>query len=365
MKLCNIIVEGKPHVAVVRPADGVLVDAAAVGFACSIDDVYAGAGLAELQKIAADAGLPAVEDPVYGSVRNHVDKVICVALNYMQHSINTGWKVPDYPQFFNKYADCVVPCGASIELPPYEDSYDYEAEIVAIVGKDSWQVPLEEAKDHIFGYTCGNDLSCRGVQKRTPQWMLGKNFPGFAPAGPFVVTADEFDPDEPHAINDSNVDKAIEEYDRLADFVLERRKEGRPFNFFHFYVDMDSSPCLAKRALGCGAGVEYVAVAPNGDIYPCHQFVGDNDFLLGNVLKTDEEGNVPLNNEIRQRFASCNIFTKEKCSHCWAKYYCSGGCAANAHKLNGSITEPPEVSCKLLKKRTEIAIGMATVKDSD
>ncbi len=172
-------------------------------------------------------------------------------------------------------------------------------------------------------------------------------------------------PNEPHAINDSNVDKAIEEYDRLADFVLERRKEGRPFNFFHFYVDMDSSPCLAKRALGCGAGVEYVAVAPNGDIYPCHQFVGDNDFLLGNVLKTDEEGNVLLNNEIRQRFASCNIFTKEKCSHCWAKYYCSGGCAANAHKLNGSITEPPEVSCKLLKKRTEIAIGMATVKDSD
>ncbi len=172
-------------------------------------------------------------------------------------------------------------------------------------------------------------------------------------------------PNEPHAINDSNVDKAIEEYDRLADFVLERRKEGRPFNFFHFYVDMDSSPCLAKRALGCGAGVEYVAVAPNGDIYPCHQFVGDNDFLLGNVLKTDEEGNVLLNNEIRQRFASCNIFTKEKCSHCWAKYYCSGGCAANAHKLNGSITEPPEVSCKLLKKRTEIAIGMATVKESD
>ena len=167
-------------------------------------------------------------------------------------------------------------------------------------------------------------------------------------------------PDEPHAINDTNVDRAIEEYDRLADYVIECREEGRPFNFFHFYVDLNSSPCLAKRALGCGAGVEYVAVAPNGDIYPCHQFVGDNDFLLGNVLRTDEEGNVPLNDEIRDRFASCNIFTKEKCSHCWAKYYCSGGCAANAHKLNGSITEPPEISCKLLKKRTEIAIGMAT-----
>ncbi len=171
-------------------------------------------------------------------------------------------------------------------------------------------------------------------------------------------------PDEPHAINEDNVGKALEEYDRLADYVIESRKEGRPFNFFHFYVDMNSSPCLAKRALGCGAGVEYVAVAPNGDIYPCHQFVGDSRFLLGNVLVKDEEGNVPLESGIRNEFASCNIFTKEKCSNCWAKYYCSGGCAANAYKLNGSITEPPEISCKLLKKRTEIAIGMATVKDA-
>lgn len=171
-------------------------------------------------------------------------------------------------------------------------------------------------------------------------------------------------PDEPHAINEDNVGKALEEYDRLADYVIESCKEGRPFNFFHFYVDMNSSPCLAKRALGCGAGVEYVAVAPNGDIYPCHQFVGDSRFLLGNVLVKDEEGNVPLESGIRNEFASCNIFTKEKCSNCWAKYYCSGGCAANAYKLNGSITEPPEISCKLLKKRTEIAIGMATVKDA-
>lgn len=171
-------------------------------------------------------------------------------------------------------------------------------------------------------------------------------------------------PDEPHAINEDNVGKALEEYDRLADYVIESRKEGRPFNFFHFYVDMNSSPCLAKRALGCGAGVEYVAVAPNGDIYPCHQFVGDSRFLLGNVLVKDEEGNVPLESGIRNEFASCNIFTKEKCSNCWAKYYCSGGCAANAYKLNGLITEPPEISCKLLKKRTEIAIGMATVKDA-
>ena len=97
--------------------------------------------------------------------------------------------------------------------------------------------------------------------------------------------------------------------------------------------------------------------------HPAGAFVGDGEFLLGNVLVHDEEGNFPLRDDIRERFAACNIFTKEKCSHCWAKYYCSGGCAANAHKLNGSITEPPEVSCKLLKKRTEIAIGMATVKE--
>ncbi len=198
MKLSNIIVNGAPHVAVW--AGEKLVDAAAAGFKYSIDEVYGGAGLEELRAIAADAALPAVEAPVWGNVKNHIDKVICVAMNYQQHAINTGWKVPDYPQFFNKYADCVVPCGAFVELPPYEDTYDYEAEIVIVIGKDTWQVPIEEAKDHIFGYTCGNDLSCRGVQKRTPQWMLGKNFPGFAPAGPVVVTADEFDPDEPHSI---------------------------------------------------------------------------------------------------------------------------------------------------------------------
>ena len=170
-------------------------------------------------------------------------------------------------------------------------------------------------------------------------------------------------PEDPHSINEANVDRALAEYDTLADYVLERKREGKPFNFFHFHVDMDNAPCLAKRALGCGAGVEYVAVAPNGDIYPCHQFVGDAKFLLGNVLKADDNGNVPLNDGIRREFASCNIFTKEKCSNCWAKYYCSGGCAANAYKLNGAITEPCDISCRLLKKRTEIAIGMATKKE--
>ncbi len=171
--------------------------------------------------------------------------------------------------------------------------------------------------------------------------------------------------DDPNAVTYDNIGRAIAEYDRLADFITVKRRKGEFVNFFHFYVDLDHSPCLAKRTLGCGAGVEYVAVAPNGDIYPCHQFVGNPKFLLGNVNKKDELGNVMLNEDIRERFAKCNVFTKPKCASCWAKYYCSGGCAANAEKLNGSIAEPVDVSCRLLKKRTEIAIGMAVEREKD
>lgn len=166
-------------------------------------------------------------------------------------------------------------------------------------------------------------------------------------------------PDEPFAINDDNVDKAIAEYDKLLEYVIERDRMGKPFNFFHFMIDLDDSPCLVKRTLGCGVGVEYVAVAPNGDIYPCHQFVGDENFRLGNVY----EGK--LNDEIRQKYLECNIFTKDRCRNCWAKYYCCGGCAANGYNLNGDIKQPPEVSCKLLRKRTELAVGHALFKEEE
>ncbi len=166
-------------------------------------------------------------------------------------------------------------------------------------------------------------------------------------------------PDDPLSINESNIGEALAEYDRLCDFVLQRRSEGRPFNFFHFAIDLKNAPCLGKRALGCGAGVEYVAVAPNGDIYPCHQFVGDSAFLMGNVLRDNA-----VSEDIRNGFLSCNIFTKGKCVNCWARYFCSGGCAANAHKLNGSIMNPPDISCTLLKKRTELAIGMKLLGDA-
>lgn len=267
------------HVAVERPSDGAIVDATAAGFALTTDEVYAGAGLEELRAIAADASLPAVEAPVFANIVNRVDKVICVALNYMQHSINTGWKVPDYPQFFNKYADCVVPCGASVELPPYEDTYDYEAEIVVVVGKDSWQVPIEEAKDHIFGYTCGNDLSCRGVQKRTPQWMLGKNFPGFAPAGPFVVTADEFDPDMPHRIR-SYVNGELRQDGVSTDMIF---KAAFLLSYASKYVHFRPGDMIFT---GTPAGVAMEDAAPKW-------------LKPGDVVDIDIEGLGKLNNTMR------------------------------------------------------------------
>lgn len=156
----------------------------------------------------------------------------------------------------------------------------------------------------------------------------------------------------PNEITDADLPRIFEEYDRLADKLLASAGTKDWFNFFHFMVDLGQGPCLKKRFSGCGAGVEYVAVAPNGNIYPCHQFDGDDDFLMGNV--TDGT----YDSAVRRRFAECSIATKKKCSDCWAKYFCSGGCVANAYKLNGSIYEPHDLSCAMERKRTECALGI-------
>ena len=126
--------------------------------------------------------------------------------------------------------------------------------------------------------------------------------------------------------------------------------EGNDFNFFHFMIDLEGGPCVAKRLSGCGSGTEYLAVTPWGDLYPCHQFVGNEEFLMGNVLEGVK------NTELQKEFKQCNVYAKENCRNCFAKFYCSGGCAANSHHFHGSITDTYEIGCELQKKRIECAI---------
>ncbi len=196
MKLCNILVDGKTHLAL-ETARGVI-DASAL--ALTMEDVIAGADRAGLEALAADPAAPIVEAPVYANVTSRIGKLLCVGLNYRQHAINTNMPIPHYPVLFSKFDDALAPAGSETRLPPWEDSYDYEAELVIVMGREAWGVSEEEAKACVFGYTCGNDLSCRDAQMRSGQWLIGKTMPGFAPCGPCIVTSDEFDPDKPHAI---------------------------------------------------------------------------------------------------------------------------------------------------------------------
>ena len=161
-----------------------------------------------------------------------------------------------------------------------------------------------------------------------------------------------------YAIKEEDVPKLCEQYDILAKYLLERRKSGKGVNFFHFMIDLSGGPCAYKRLSGCGSGCEYLAVAPNGDLYPCHQFVGMPDFLMGNV----DTG--VTNTTLRDKFKLCNVYSKEECKNCFAKLYCSGGCAANAYNFTGDINGVYDIGCALQRKRVECAIMMkaATAK---
>lgn len=156
--------------------------------------------------------------------------------------------------------------------------------------------------------------------------------------------------EDDYALREEDLPQLFEEYDRLAVEMIRRYKEGRDFNFFHFMIDLEGGPCVAKRLSGCGSGTEYLAVTPWGDFYPCHQFVGSEDFLMGNVT----EGIV--NKTLQGEFKGCNVYAKEKCSNCFARFYCSGGCAANAYHFQGNITDTYDIGCQLQKKRIECAI---------
>ena len=158
------------------------------------------------------------------------------------------------------------------------------------------------------------------------------------------------DPSEDYAIKEEDIPAILKEYDRLALEYIKSKKEGRGFNLFHFMLDLKAGPCVAKRMAGCGSGTEYLAVTPWGDLYPCHQFVGNEKFLMGNV----DTGVV--NTDIRDEFKTCNVYAKPGCKDCFARFYCSGGCSANAYNFSGSINGAYDIGCEMQKKRIECAI---------
>ncbi|MEQ2519030.1 thioether cross-link-forming SCIFF peptide maturase [Ruthenibacterium sp. CLA-JM-H11] len=157
-------------------------------------------------------------------------------------------------------------------------------------------------------------------------------------------------PGEPYALTQEDLPKLMEQYEILAKEMIRRKEEGRPFTFYHYMIDLTHGPCIYKRISGCGSGTEYMAVTPWGDLYPCHQFVGDEKYLMGNVWDGVTRP------ELRDEFKLCNVYARPDCKDCWARLYCSGGCAANAYHATGSIRGIYEYGCELFRKRMECAI---------
>lgn len=165
--------------------------------------------------------------------------------------------------------------------------------------------------------------------------------------------------DDPSALTAEDLPIVLKQYEELADLMLNRHREGKPFTFYHYMLDLKNGPCIYKRISGCGSGTEYMAVTPWGDLYPCHQFVGEEKFKLGNIWTGVD--NIAVQNE----FASCNVYTRPECSDCWAKLYCSGGCAANAYHATGSVNGVYSYGCELFRKRMECAIMLEAAKTID
>ena len=163
-------------------------------------------------------------------------------------------------------------------------------------------------------------------------------------------------PGDPAELTEDDMAIVCDQYEKLAELMLKKHKEGDPFTFYHYMIDLTGGPCIYKRISGCGSGTEYMAVTPWGDLYPCHQFVGDEKYKLGDIFSG------VTNTEAREEFASCNVYAKEECRGCWASLYCSGGCAANAYHATGSVKGVYKAGCELFKKRMECAIMLAIAK---
>ena len=165
-------------------------------------------------------------------------------------------------------------------------------------------------------------------------------------------------PGDPMALTEEDLPIVCEQYEKLAELMLKRSREGRPFTFYHYMIDLEDGPCIYKRISGCGSGTEYMAVTPWGDLYPCHQFVGEEGVKLGDIW------NGVTNRTVQEDFASCNVYAREECRDCWARLYCAGGCAANAFHATGSVRGVYDYGCKLFKKRLECAI-MLKIAEQD
>ena len=163
-------------------------------------------------------------------------------------------------------------------------------------------------------------------------------------------------PEDPSALTAEDLPIVLDQYEKLAELMLERHKAGKPFTFYHYMIDLKGGPCIYKRVSGCGSGTEYMAVTPWGDLYPCHQFVGEETFKLGDIWQG------VTNTETQCQFAACNVYARPDCADCWAKLYCSGGCAANAYHATGSVTGVYQYGCDLFRKRMECAIMVEVAK---
>ena len=230
---------------------------------------------------------------------------------------------------------------------------------VDYAGKGSWEriVPkfqkLVRERENKNYYMRGTFTHANPDFLKDIQQMLDLGFTELS-MEPVVCAADD-----PSALTQEDLPVVLEQYEKLAELMIQRRREGRPFTFYHYMIDLKGGPCIYKRISGCGSGTEYMAVTPWGDLYPCHQFVGEEKFRLGDVW------NGVTNTQCQDEFAACNVYARPECADCWAKLYCSGGCAANAYHATGSVTGVYKYGCELFRKRMECAIMVEALKAAE